>query len=367
MDHYNQYTVEELVWDVSFRNWVLSPTREDHQLWEGWLLDHPEKREVVRQARTMVLHITPDEGSLSPFEKRQAIKNIISSVGQESGNQPAANPHKIYPRIAMAVAACLVLGFGILWAYNLHQRPVGIDYQALVSQAAKPLLERQNASDTAISIRLADGSRVELQPKSKISYPRQFDGGKREVFLSGEAFFEISKDASRPFYVYANEVVTKVLGTSFVVRSFSEEQEVSVRVKTGRVAVFAHNDPEDGNAEDANRLSGTILDPNQQIIVERKSVKMVKSLIPIPEMVHLPEETPVFDFDEIPVKDVFAIISSAYGVEIITDRTVSYDCPLSANLSGMSLFEKVDLVCRAIGVRYESIDGKIIIEGKGCK
>ncbi len=61
----------------------------------------------------------------------------------------------------------------------------------------------------------------------------------RDVYLSGEAFFEVTKNPDRPFRVFANEIVTKVLGTSFTVRSFENDTTIQVIVRTGKVTVYS--------------------------------------------------------------------------------------------------------------------------------
>src|SRR5690606_37260897 len=66
-------------------------------------------------------------------------------------------------------------------------------------------------------VQLPDGSSVVLHRNSTLKYPQTFDSTKREVYLIGEAFFEITKNAEQPFFVYAGEVIAKVHGTSFSV------------------------------------------------------------------------------------------------------------------------------------------------------
>ena len=58
--------------------------------------------------------------------------------------------------------------------------------------------------------------------------------------MKGKAFFDIARDTSQPFVVYANETITKVLGTSFTIKAFEGEKDVEVSVKTGKVAVYAN-------------------------------------------------------------------------------------------------------------------------------
>ena len=90
------------------------------------------------------------------------------------------------------------------------------------------MVEQTNNSNKPQIITLSDGSSVLLQPNSKLSYPKIFTGNERKVYLSGEGFFEISKNPKKPFFVYANEIVTKVVGTSFRVKAYSDQPDVEV-------------------------------------------------------------------------------------------------------------------------------------------
>lgn len=366
MDQYHNFTLEDFLWDPAFRNWVLKPTREDEEMWQNWLAAHPDKTETVRSARELVQSIAPSSVSLSRSEKENAVRQIIGNIKNEDEFVEASPKMRLLQPL-MSIAAMLLIIAGLsytFWSFNHKQQ---INYDELVSTAAEPLVEKTNQTQKPLLIQLTDGSSVMLDPGSRVSYPAKFEAGKREVYLSGKAFFDIAKDPSRPFFVYANEVITKVLGTSFTVRSFTDEKEVSVAVKTGRVAVFTRKDPEINEKKDSRELTGVVIEPNQQIVFVRESIKMTKSLISSPELIDSNLSLHNFEFDETPVSDVFSELQKAYGIEIIFDKNVMSECPITARLSEMTLYEKLDLVCKAVGASYELIDGRIIIEGKGCK
>jgi ferric-dicitrate binding protein FerR (iron transport regulator) len=85
---------------------------------------------------------------------------------------------------------------------------------------------------------LEDGTQVWLNAKSTLSYPEKFDGDKREVYLTGEAFFDVKHADKIPFYIHTGDVVTKVLGTSFNIKAYPDQQSISVAVKRGKVSVL---------------------------------------------------------------------------------------------------------------------------------
>jgi len=366
MDRYRDFSLGEFVWDKPFRNWVLNPTREDEETWQTWLAAHPEKREMVERARQLVLSIRPAKASLPNPEKRKAVERIVERLETRQLDQ-AEEPTPWYGGRLVRIAAMLVLLAGTGWLFWMRNQSHAIDYEQLVAASGMEMRETTNTTSRPLTITLEDGSRITLEPGSKVGYPIHFKEVKREVFLSGKAFFDIAKDPSKPFFVYANELVTKVLGTSFTVRSFANEQEVSVAVKTGKVAVFSREEPEAIEKQASRELTGVVIEPNQQVVFVRKSVKITKGIVPLPEVVMEGNVAPHFEFDETAVSDVFAALQSAYGIDIIYDKNLMDECPITATLTEMSLYEQLDLVCKAVGASYKSIDGRIVVEGKGCK
>jgi hypothetical protein len=189
--------------------------------------------------------------------------------------------------------------------------------------------------------------------------------------------------------VYANELVTKVLGTSFWVKAREGSTKITVEVKTGRVSVYtkpqlgkdgstAHREMEGvlhlgthyihhRESTMHRRMEGVVLYPNQKIIYARKEIRMIKTLVEKPEIVAPKPKMYPFIFEDSPMSQVFRSLEKAYGVDIVYDENVMKRCPLTATLTDLTLYEKLDVICKAIEARYEIIDGKIVIQGKGCK
>ena len=96
--------------------------------------------------------------------------------------------------------------------------------------------KKQNSKGIKSTIQLADGSKVWLNADSKIQYPPTFDGNTREIYLDGEAFFEVAKNPKKPFIIHLANGTVRVLGTSFNIRAYNNEKVVETSVATGRVA-----------------------------------------------------------------------------------------------------------------------------------
>ena len=139
----------------------------------------------------------------------------------------------------VAAASIAVIFFGVLLfnqnggIYNNNNSIVS------VSGVNKPkLIYVKNNSDTVEILKLEDGSKVELQPNSSVSYTDPFIQPKRDISLNGIAFFKVAKDKTRPFTVFAGQLSTTALGTSFLVSAPNKEKSrVKVKLYTGKVVI----------------------------------------------------------------------------------------------------------------------------------
>jgi transmembrane sensor len=365
MNDYQHFSAEDFLWDHAFRRWVLNPTQADQLSWNNWLVTNPHKAELLAQAREMVLAIGPVMEPLPESEQNRAVGQIMHYYDDQQLS--TAIHHTPFFRSFWFSAACIFLllaGFVTFFTMRHVHKQTG--FEQLLT-AGEVLKEVSNNSQKSLLITLEDGSSVTLDPGSKLRYPDHFKGYKRIVQLSGGGFFDIVKVPGRPFYVYAGKLVTKVLGTSFHVRSFSNEKEVSVSVKTGRVAVFTSNIDQSNDIDKITGQSGVVIEPNQQVIMEQKTARITRTIVPNPEIVTAYETFPAFNFEDTPVSEILKTLHEAYGIEIIYDENTMKNCPVTASLTDLSLYEKLDLVCNAVGASYEMIDGHIIVDGKGCK
>ena len=206
---------------------------------------------------------------------------------------------------------------------------------------------------------LSDGSSVTLKPKSSIKLGPDFNIKTREIYLEGEALFQVAHDQQRPFLVYANGIVTKVLGTSFIVRAFQQEKNVVVSVNTGKVSVY-NSKPitEDQKAE-------IILTPNQQIIYNKKQETISRGIVQTPQPVVEPEAMKRMRFEGATVTEIFGAIEKAYGIKIEFDSAL-VSCRLTTSISDGGLYNRLSIITRAIGAEYTVAEDKIVVTGPGC-
>jgi len=153
---------------------------------------------------------------------------------------------KKYYRILCVAAAASILLFWLLFRTNENTEIKPINNTVSTK-----------AGDKA-SINLPDGSKVWLNGDSKITYVGDFGNKTREVYLSGEAFFDVTKDKTKPFIIHTRTINLKVLGTAFNVRSYDNEKETETALVHGSVEVTLRNRPD----------QKILLKPGEKLIVK---------------------------------------------------------------------------------------------------
>ncbi|WP_428658216.1 FecR family protein [Runella sp.] len=368
---YLTFTASDFVVDDAFLRHQLHPNQESSRFWNDWLAQHPEKQESWQQAVQLLeaVQMGLDE-YIRTYLSPEAEANLLSRIQATNAafeETPEVVPLWNRPWSRYAAIACFIVLAGALFRLYQHQSSSVSPYQRYVATLSESRIEKINENAQPILVRLPDGSQVTLFPKSRLSYDDRFGQENRSVYLSGKAFFDVVKQPQKPFFVYANELVTKVLGTSFTVQAYPEDKRVEVQVRTGKVSVFTQNDPQKQKMLDNSTLEGIVLTPNQQITLHRQELRFSKALVPKPELLIPSTQAPLFEFDETSVPEVFALIEKAYGVNIVYDEELLSSCTITASLTEESLAEKIQLICQGIGAKSEIIDAQIIIYSKGCK
>ncbi|MBN8824551.1 MULTISPECIES: FecR family protein [unclassified Spirosoma] len=271
-----------------------------------------------------------------------------------------AMPATRYRWVGVAAAVLLLAG----WFFSRQT------FQKLESNTAQTTsvgtnwLERTNTTSKSMLVRLDDGSKVHLAARSSIRFPKTFAADHRTVYLTGDAFFDIQKMPSRPFFVHTGSIVTKVLGTSFFIRTQAITRQVRVEVITGRVAVYEEKSPK---KKDDN---GVVLTPNQAATFFAEAQHFVTGLVEKPVLIQKPTveaKQLSFQFDDTPLSEVLGRLQQAYGIAIEVENEQQNNCPLTADLTNQPLYTQLDIICAALKSSYKVQGTTILISGKGCE
>lgn len=350
MNNINNYQLDDFVQDLDFRKWVNGfDTERD---WDEWVKTHPAQADMIEAARSLV-QVTGIEASTPA--SNASIANDIDFIMATVTAEPAFQWRK-----ALMIAASVIVILALPIFMLLNNKPAAKD-SGLLSETSGTVME--NNSKESLSLMLADSTNVILKKGSKLIVANDFGAQSRTVRLIGEALFEVKKDSQHPFLVYAGGVLTKVLGTVFIVRAYQDEESTIVSVQKGHVSV-TKNDKLQAGGKAGDQI---FLLPNQKGVYRKSDSKLIKSVVDNPVNLTTDPEQTKFNFQETPIPKVFARLEQVYGIKIVYDQELLQNCNLTAVFEGDTLFEIVDIVCETIKASSQVAEGQIIIYAKGCK
>jgi transmembrane sensor len=368
LEAYKNYVLEDFIQDTRFRKWIIENDDETNAFWNEFLTRFPEKQPVILSARSM-LNALQRLGEAPEVEQGERMWEMILRQTDTEAEwvEESARPKSVRYLWRWAAAAsvallCCTLGW---YFFNQHTEKLATTYTGQVQQVSAKLIEQVNSTGSTRLVTLPDGSTIELAPNSRISYEEAFSGDQRKVFLSGEGFFDVVKNARKPFLVYANRLVVQVVGTSFTVISRAENAQASVVVKSGKVKVYTLESllqSQGGPVADM-----VVLTPNMQARYDPAQNVISKSFIEEPAIINNPSNYPEFLFENTSASQVFETLEQSYGVSITYDEKTVENCSLTAPLGKEPLFRKLDIICQTIGATYQVWGTEIVISGPGCK
>ena len=213
-----------------------------------------------------------------------------------------------------------------------------------------------NNSNRIHHVILPDSSEVWLSPHSKIEYPEAFVEQQRLVHLQGEAFFDIASNPEHPFVVKSGELVTKVLGTSFLLKAYSGKP-IEVAVVTGKVVVSRETKTEDritliSNQKAILRSGRTLIklkDPAHDLAVTQRWQKIDLS------------------FNNISFDKVTRALEHAFNVHIKCRQKEIYAYSLNADFTDQNLTSILEMLEKSLNIHYELANDSVIYISKNMK
>lgn len=297
-------------------------------------------------------HDLPTDEALEKYYRKAIHPHIRKSNLNGNGG-------KFFPWMS-GIAASLLIGIS---CYFFFTRENAIANEIVDKKEIANAWKEIEGTRHTQTIILPDSSKVILQPGGHLKYSAGFNESTREVHLEGEASFEVTHNPDVPFLVYANEVTTRVLGTSFNIRAIKDEGRVTVVVKTGKVSVHTPRD----SKKDRTAINEIILTPNQQVVYDKKQQEVSRSLVEKPRVIIPQEELRYMRFEEAPVTEIFLALEKAYGVDIEFDEELFSSCELTTVISNDDIYSRLDIICDALGTSYVRENDRIVVSSSGCK
>ena len=341
----SEYTIESFLLDESFQSWVDNSDEEDHEYWEDWIQENPDARDMVEAAAKLYKSLKMKGVEVST-EKIEASLQQVKEVAEIDKNKEIPFwRSKIY-RYAAVISLLMVFAASVIY---LDTSELNKDQH----DGMLTFIEKVTPKGQKSTITLGDGTIIKLNSDSKLKFPKSFSEDVREIYFEGEAFFDVSKDPSRPFIIKTNDLQINVLGTSFNVNSIDRENRVEVGVLTGKVSVSLISD----NSEDSKETA--ILLPYEKGVFDKVNSKIRKEKFDSGR--DLAWKDGIILFKEAEFDKVVERLERWYGFEFVTSQVKSMETKLTGRYEDKSLEFVLGGICYSLGISYEiDMENKIV-------
>lgn len=281
-----------------------------------------------------------DTGKLG--DQKELEEAIYNKIMQQEDKQ---NIFRMYGKWLSIAASIVLIGVAILFwqrTKTLHNE---------TPTAATRYNEAKSEYGQVLKIVLADSSTVWLNAGSRLRYPEKFSGKLREIYLEGEAFFDVTHKKDQPFIVHSGKLNTQVLGTSFNIKAYKSAKQLKVSVATGKVAIYT------------SKTNAVYLTPNQTGTYNKTAGKISTTKDQINDITAWREGKLIYrnELLSLALED----ITNKYGVRITASSNMS-----TCHIYGTFNHDNVETLLKMISY---SVNGKVIkkasgfyISGKGC-
>ena len=285
-------------------------------------------------------------GKLAAEEKNDIRKNVRSTLQSRMVAEAARRKQGTIVSLVFRVAAAVLLlvtcsYFGWQWMKT--------------EESATSAMLQASASGDNKKVILADGTIVWLKPNGTLTYPSRFEGNERHVSFTGEALFEVAKDAAHPFVIQCGDLTAKVLGTSFNIKSGNGNVEVTVL--TGKVSLSSVDHKHD-----------LIVTANEKAVYNESQRRIAKVEFKKEEADKTIEGTEYsMNFEDTPMNDIARKIEEKFSVVITLEDERMKNCSVTADLTDQSLDRTLAMLCQSLGFEYEINNATVTMRGRGCE
>lgn len=312
-------------------------TPEEEKSLQGWLEHDRANRKVFEN---IVGH-----WQISNRDIEQAKGRVLSKVlsGAQENHSTKQEKHWMSHSIRIAASILIVIGLGLTWALTSD-----VFKNDQIEQVA--FIEKEASYGEKLTVELPDGTVVKLNGGSKLLYRKVFAPDIREVRLEGEAFFDVARNEEAPFRISTKAIAVQVLGTSFNVKAYLEEEEIEVAVKTGKVEVT-----------DTSTKHKVILNPLEKANYTAIDKALNKGFIESGESSIFGWTEHQLAFDDENLNQVLTKLSRWYAVEFNTSLNKDHQKKFTGKFKNPSLVRVMESLSFAYEFKYEINENSVTI------
>jgi transmembrane sensor len=332
------------------------------ELLEKYINGHCTDAEValVKQWYQSFEHEPGYTSTLSSSKQQELEEQIFNKIVNNIEVDPVAETPDKTPAISKprtwhwlsGVAAMLLLAV----TAGLYNNKTGNN--ATAHKGPQELLSVTNNSNRIYKVMLPDSSSVWLNPHAQLQYPKVFAVASRMVSMSGECFFEVTKNPKRPFVISSRSIITKVWGTSFRIRDNDQSADADVAVVTGKVSVSVKTIK---NINDASLQMGkgdVMLYPHQKAVYSSNNHTLKPDSTPNERTLKIWNRVDL-TFDNMLLKDIIPVLNTKYNVNILAANEKLNRYMLNADFSGFNLPDVLEALNKSLNIDYEIKDNTI--------
>ncbi len=334
-------------WEVLTRYLAGETSEEENREVELWEVSSAANRRQLAQLRK-IWQAAGTEQTAPETNVDLALQEITQKINFNPTHSlpPAIEKPETSYNWLWKVAAVLVLTLGVVFLVFRNK--------TALQTPAVAYMRYETAPGKQSKITLPDNSTVWLNGGSTLRYPKQFAANSREVTLEGEAFFDVAKDATKPFRISAGQTVTEVKGTSFNVEAYNSQKEIIVSVVTGKVELRKTDKPE-------NRV---LLTPNQTGRFNPETEKVTAS--ETADLNFLAWQTRILRFQNTDLLTVAHDLEKVYGKKLQFRNEKLKNCHLTGTFKKQTLEEILEVMRLTLGLTFTVEKDTVLVDGAGC-
>ncbi|MEI6681359.1 MAG: FecR domain-containing protein [Bacteroidota bacterium] len=327
-------------------------TPEEIQELEHWVKADPANRELFLSYRKTT-EILGRATSGSAFNIEQDLASLRSKIGI-AGEGP-----KVIPLSGSVENAPVTTSRSLILSWSLRVAAVfllvAVPSFFLYRYLAKPAEMQYAAANQVVEVALSDGTRVTLNAGAILTCPAEFEGSVRQVTLKGEAWFEVSHNAARPFVIAAGDVRIRVVGTTFSVNTHTLSNTSEIILATGKVQVYFAGKPE----------TMAILAPGDKAEAGCDHEQIIRSANDDPNF--LAWKTKRMVFNNTPLSEAVVLLAKVYHTNLRIAADGPGDCRITTIFDKQSLESVLNVLKATLDLQIRNTGTGIELSGHGCR